>query len=511
MAKLTTIAAPPDPSVSSTAHNLMQDRLRILRAVYAGTEGLKGLGQEVLPKYVKESVSSYQRRTTMARLRRNMFRQACDRITGRIFQVPVKLVEPKGRGEELCKDFDLQGNNLDRVARTLYHEALKLGGMGLLVEYPVVAAENLAQERALNPRPYALLIDMGDILRCFVDSQGRVTHLAWETETVEWDENARTEVVTRRIHERYPGRAITWRRVVNGPPALKPKDASWQLDENRPAGNVRVPVRKGTSGDREDDILFHMFYAERQAHMVARTPLTEVADLTIEHFQVASDYRNALRQNLFPVLTATGVDQSKLGDIAFTPETVLGSTNPQAKFQMLEHRGTALESGYKDLESLEQRAEAYAGRLTKPTGDVKATTEALSSAEVSSFAKDMALSLQAMLQEVLDDFARWEETDGLGEVQINLDFAVDFADTDMQTLTSMRSTGDLSRQTLWREARRRNTLGSDFDEEEEQRLLEEEETEGMERERQALEFATQLSVDAAKQTGKAPPPKQPGA
>jgi len=476
-----------DPSVASKAYGFMRDRLRVLKATYGGTATIQALREDVLSQYVKEKAEEYNKRLRATRLLRNMFRQACDRITGRIFQVPVKIVEPAGRGEELAEDFDMRGNDIDRVGRTIYHEALKCGLYCALVEYPVVEARNLAEERAQQARPYVLLLDPQDVIRAYQDDQGNWTHVAWETQTVKWDEASRQEVVERRIHERYPGRALSWIEVVG---------KGWQPDGAE--RTIRVP------GPNPTKIMFHAFYAEREAPMVGRTPLTEVADLTLEHFGLGAEFKNALRKNLFPVLTATGVEEKKLGDIAFTPETILGSTNDKAKFEMLEHKGLALEAGSKHLDGLEQRAEAYAGRLTKPTGDVKATTEALSAAEVSSFAKDMALSLQAMLQEVLDDFAIWEEVDSLGEVQVNLDFAVDFGDSDMTTLQGMRGSGDVSRQTLWREARRRNVLGADFDEDEETRLLEDEQAEAMDREKAMLEFSTEQTI-----TEKQVPPAAP--
>ena len=520
--------APPDPSIASRTHAAMVRRTRILRAVYAGTEGLLALGEELLPRYVKESDDKYAFRKKQARLRRNMFRQAVDRITGRIFQVPVRLVvdapapsgaepggapvpspqspppqrratapKPETRGEVIADDFDLRGQSLDRCGRTLYHTALKLGMMGALVEYPVVNAANLLEERQANARPYVVLIQPEDIIRYFEDDDGNCIHVAWKSTTVQWDAILKQEVEVQRVHERFPGRSVTWMSsaTTNG----------WQLDPASPARDITVP------GPNPTKIMFHLFYAEKEGTALGRTPLTEVADLTIEHFQISSDYRNALRQNLFPVLTATGIEEKNIGDITFTPETVLGSKNPQAKFQMLEHSGTALKAGADDLVALEQRAEAYAGQLTKPSGDRTATEAATNTAEVTSFAKDMALSLQDMLQAVLDDMATWEEVDTLGTVQVNLDFAVDFNDSDMTNLQSMRSSGDLSRQTLWREAQRRDMLGSDFDPDEEQRLLEDEAQEAMKREQQAMQDAHAMALDLVEAKGSSAPPPRSGA
>lgn len=477
---ITSITRPPDPSTPSSSYTAMRDRLRILRIVYGGTAMLRAGGEEFLPKFAKETAPKYEARKKAARLRRNMFRQSVDRITGRIFEVPIKLNPPEGAqavpdlAKVIADDADLRGSSLDRVGRDLYKEALKLGMHHCLVDYPIVTARNLAEERAQAARPYLVMLAPEQVIRAYEDAKGNTTHVAWVELTTEWSEVKGEEVVVKRIQERFPGRWKTW--VENAA-------TGWSVEGE---GALVVP------GPNPSRIMFHTLYAEEEEHMVARTPLTEVADLTIEHFQIASSYRNALIHNLFPIMTATGVKTKDISDVVMGPETILGSENKDAKFDMLEHKGNALEAGFKDLESLEQRAEAYAGRLTKPSGDVKATTEAISSAEVSSFAKDMAQELEDTLQAILDDMALWSGVASLGNVEVNMDFAVDLPDGDLQALQSARSNGDISRNTLWKELSRRNVLARDFDPEEEERLLEEQEAEAMEREQEAMKFAASL-------------------
>lgn len=489
-----------DPSVTSGAHTFMADRLRTLRVVYAGSEALRENATEYLPKYAKESPTKYDLRKKEARLRRNMFRQSVDRITGRIFEVATKL-NPVDKATALSSsaavlndDADRKGKSFNRCAKIIYKEALKLGLFHVLVDYPKVQAANLAQERAAKARPFLVLIEPEQVLRCYEDEEtGAIIHLAWMTHSREYDQVMGQEQLVRRIHERWPGLARTYVDRPSSPPpqvqapgtgARSTPGSGW-VQEGADSV-VTIP------GNEPNRIMFHTLYAEKEAPMIGRTPLTEVADLTIEHFQIASEYRNALKHNLFPILTMTGIDDKVTGDVVLGPEAILASKNDKAKFAMLEHNGTALESGYKDLESLEQRAEAYAGRLTKPTGDVKATTEAIGSAEVSSFARDMAQELQDVLQAIVDDCGLWFGEEKLGEVEVNMDFAVDLPDTDLTTLTSARTNGDLSRQTYWKELSRRNVLARDFDAEEEEQLIQEQEAEAMTRERDAMEFAASL-------------------
>lgn len=502
------------PETASTSHQAMAIRLAELRAVWGGTETLLAKSETYLPKFEKEKPAAYERRKKNARLRRNMFRQAVERVTGRIFEVPVKLNDPSENGKLIADDADLRGNSLDRIARNLYRDSLKLGMRHIFVEYPKVNAKNLAEERAANPRPYLIELEPEQVIRCYEDDNGFKTHIAWTTATIAWDAELGEEKLDLRIHERFADpanpaahRARIWIRQAQRQSALG--------GQARPVMTTALPKAQGKySWEIEEEyqisgpnkIMLHTLYAERESLMVGRTPLTEVKDLTIEHFQVASDYRNCLRHVLFPILTATGVEQKDIGDMVLGPDSVLGSSKADAKFSYLEHTGKAIEAGYKDLESLEQRAEAYAGRLTKATGDVKATTEAIGAAEVSSFAKDLAMSLQDVLQAILDDCGLWTGEDSLGRVEVNMDFAVDLPDGDLEMLKSMRSSNDISRQTLWKEVTRRNVLSRDFDPDEEQKLLDEQEAESMKAEQEAMRFAASLKNETG--SGSPFPPNQ---
>jgi hypothetical protein len=474
---------PYDPSVTSASHDAMQEPLHQARDVFGGTRTMAAKSSVYLPKFEKEKDSAYKLRRAAARLRRNMFRQAVERVTGRIFEVPVRLKDSElPISKAIADDADLKGKSLDRVARNLYAEALKCGLAHILVDYPTVNAANLAEERAARARPYFVVIKPEAVLRCFEDEDGVITHLAWMEGTSNWNETTGEEQITIRIHERFPGRSRSWKTTDVTRSGAKPigqQARGWELE----GSEKTVSQQK---------IMFHTLYAEEVGHMIGRTPLEEVQDLTIEHFQISSDYRNCLQHVLFPILTATGVEQKDIGDLVLGPDTILGSTKSDATFAYLEHTGKAIEAGFKDLESLEQRAEAYAGRLTKATGDVKATTESINSAEVSSFAKDMAVSLQDMLQAALDDCALWVKVETLGKVEVNMDFAVDLPDGDITALQSMRSNGDISRPTIWNEMQRRNVLSRDFDPKAEEEALAEQEQEAMKREQEAMKFTASL-------------------
>jgi hypothetical protein len=490
-------AAAFNPASTSTAHDAMKDRLWELDCVWGGTESLRAAGEKMLPRYERESVEDHRARLKGARLRRNLFRQAVERTAGRIFEVPVKMTDaPEGSAAwTLADDADLRGNSFDRVARDFAIGALRRGMAHILVDYPVVKARNLLEERQANARPYLVPLSPDQILECYEDDLGAIQYLRWYDRQLSWDKEARAVVLTERVQERIPGAYTVWKQVseavkVNSSMLPGVVRQAWMIDQ------------EGTIA--QDRIMFHTLYAEREDFLIARTPLTEVKDLTADHWEINSDLKNCLQRVLFPILTVVGIDAKEVGTLEVGPKSILGSQNKDAKFEYLEHTGKAIEAGEKYLEALEAAAEAYGGALTKPSGDVKATATATATSEATSWAKDFAVTLMDRLQAIVDDCALWMPAIGTPRVVVNLDFAVDLPDGDLTELGSMRRAGDLDRENYYLEMMRRNVLRSDFVPEEAIAALEEEDAESMKRETEMMKQAAAIS--APREPGEPAPP-----
>lgn len=479
-----------NPATTSAAHDFMRDRLWELNAVWGGTETLRAAGEKLMPRFERESLHDYNARLKGTRLLRNMFRQAVERTAGRLFEVPVKMIDgEEGKPAwELNDDADLRGNSFDRCARDMAIGAFRRGLSHVLVDYPVGKFRNLAEERAANPRPYLVSLLPEQILESYEDDLGACTYLRWYERNLAWDETANAVVMTERVQERTRGRYRVWQQVSE---ALKTNIAY-------APGKVRASwFIKDEGALSQPRIMLHTLYAEREDYMVARTPLTEVADLTIEHWQLSSDVKNCLQQVLFPLLYATGINSKSTGQMSVGPKTILGSESDKAKFGYVEHTGAAIKSGEDHLVALEQRAEVYAGQLTRPSGDVKATQTAVSTAETSSWVKDFGISLQDKLQAILDDCCLWKPAYGAPRAVVNLDFAVDLPDGDLTELGSMRRAGDLPLEDYWMEMMRRNVLRSDFNPDEARKRIEDEQAESMKRETDMMRATA--SIEAPRQ------------
>lgn len=111
--------------------------------------------------------------------------------------------------------------------------------------------------------------------------------------------------------------------------------------------------------------------------------------------------------------------------------------------------------------------------LAKRSGNETATRAAIDSAAATSTLQAWAFQLKDALEQCLVYTAMWENTDSdkVGAIQINTDYALSISPTDYTSLVSLRNDGELSRTTLWAELSRRGLLGPDFNPEEEMDLL----------------------------------------
>ena len=61
----------------------------------------------------------------------------------------------------------------------------------------------------------------------------------------------------------------------------------------------------------------------------------DLADKNIEHWQSASDQRNALTVARFPMLAGKGLTQKEMEDIVLAPNQSLSTENPAGEFYYL--------------------------------------------------------------------------------------------------------------------------------------------------------------------------------
>lgn len=460
------------PAVESPAYERMEPRWKLIDTLLGGTESMRLAGQDYLPRHPEESEKRYKERL-QTNVLLNMTELTLDTLTGKPFSEPINLnddIPPPV--QEILDDVDLLGHNLDVFCRQWFRSALAKAFCHVLVDYPRLTPRadgqprTLADDRVEGVRPYWVLIQPENVIYAYsevVNGREMLTHVRIrETISVmgEWEEQFEEQ-----IKVLTPGHvAIYKKRGGSGP-----KKDEWVLEDEWDTGLSQIPLVT--------------FYADRTGLMEGKPPLLDLAYMNIAHWQSSSDQRSVLTVARFPILAASGLDPNDAQNkIVVGPYQLLVSPDAQGKFYYVEHTGSAIESGAKDLQSLEDSMASYGSQfLVKKPGNQTATARALDTAESSSDLQAMTVSFEDSIATALSFTAEWMRlgTEG-GTVELEKDYGLDDAGAPgLSILDAARQRKEISRKAYIAELKRNGVLDEEFDFEADQIELEEEAMNGL--------------------------------
>lgn len=455
---------PKDPSSTSAAYDVMLPRWNMVNTLLGGTEAMRAAGTAYLPQHKRETDDRYQERLRTSVLL-NMTSKTLESLVGKPFQEPVKVSDDVPEAvQALLEDVDLQGNNLDVFCRCWFREALAKSFCHVLVDFPVKDESILTKEdeRRAGLRPYWLLIKpecVIDARATMVNGVETLTHLRI-AETYE-EQVGFTTVVKQRIRVLEPGKAQLWEPTKEKGPGGK---VVWSMVKEWPTGRPDIPLVT--------------FYTNREALMLGKSPLEDLAHLNIAHWQGSSDQQHCMTVARFPILACSGSGNPEDGDddeITVGPDQVLYSRNPNSKFYYVEHTGAALEAGRKELQDLEQQMANYGAQFLKERpGSETATAAAIDTAESTSELGAWVQVFRDAVAQALYYTAQWlnlgqEET---GTVELCTDWGSgEVSQPVLSTLQQARQEKDISRDTFVRALQEMGVLPEDFDPEEDWKLL----------------------------------------
>src|SRR6266404_4847710 len=157
-----------NPGELSSASVTMQQRTRMLRAVYGGTESMRKMEKEFLPQYEKESDGRYSARIAST-FALNKLREAVDAASAKPFRTLLKLQNNTDPEVDLwVQDADLQGNHLHVFAHQFFNNAMLDGMCHLMVDHPdTYNLPNLAAQKASGARPFMKLFKVDDVAAAY--------------------------------------------------------------------------------------------------------------------------------------------------------------------------------------------------------------------------------------------------------------------------------------------------------------------------------------------------------
>lgn len=415
----------------------------MLAALQEGTAAMRRAAKLYLPQWPAEEDTAYTARLNTATLF-PAYRRTVGVMSGKPFSKALAVNDAPAQMLTWAENIDLQGVNLHSWAAEQFHRTLGFGLAGVLVEYPRVdgtGPRTKAQVEAAGLRPYWVRVRHDQILGWrthVVNGSVQLSQLRlWDC--VEEDDGPWGTKSVGQVRVLFPGGWQTYRATGS--------KSEWALFDEGVTTLNRIP--------------FVPFYGQREAFMVGRAPLLDLAYLNVKHWQSQSDQDTILHAARVPILAIIGADDN-------TTLTVGGSAAVklpmQAEMKWVEHTGAAIESGETSLDKLrDQMIQTGAELLVKrESGDVSAT-EAGNDAEANkSDLQRIAESYEDALDMALEFTAEYGHLDRAGSVSLFSDYgAATLSDASATLVKDLHMAGILSKETTLREMQRRGVLAAE--------------------------------------------------
>jgi hypothetical protein len=436
---------------ASSLYQEQEDRRKLPRTLMGGTAAMREARTEYLPQEEAETEDAYDSRLNRTSLY-NGFRKTVKNHTGRVFDRPIRVTGPEVLVDEWIPNITNEGRNLTVFAKGVFTRTLAEGIGFIQVEYPAAPQERSARdEREMALRPYLIEIKPEQLIYWAWSIDGGVPRVERVRIREEAFDDSGDEIT--QVRELEPGMWRVYRRTESS--------NDWMIwDEG-----VTDPIK---------EIPIIPVYADKEGVYQSEPPLADLGDLNESHWKSSSDQRHVLHVARVPILFGAGLEDD-MDRIIIGPNRLVKTRSPQASLTFVEHTGAAIEAGRQDLLDLEKRMGAMGLELLIPNrpGDMTATERAINKAESESDLQIMARGLQNSLQDALELMLEWEGITGEIEVDVNSSFQLTISETsELTELRELRMAGDLSRDSLWAEFKRRGVLRDDFEAEEETEKLE---------------------------------------
>jgi hypothetical protein len=446
-----------DVATPSKAHQEMEAKLRLPRALMGGTRAMRAKGETYLPREAAESVENYKVRLNRSKLF-NGFRKTVRDMTGKVFAKPIVLGDDMPEVVQTwCENIDLAGRNLQTFARDVFWDGLVAGVSYILVDMPQ-AMENatLADERRLGMRPYFVHVPAEHLIGWKSETIGGVETLtqARIMECVSEPDGPWLEKDIHQIRVLEPGRWQIWRQMG--------EKNEWALYAEGVTSLNKIPLAP--------------FYSARTGFMTGEPPLEDLADINLQHWQSESDQRNILHVARCPLLFVAGLSEQDASKFVVSPNAISFCTDANGKMTFVEHSGAAIGSGREDLKDLEFQMQQMGMELLIPKpGEQTATGKAIDAAAMHAPLQAMAANLQDALELAFSFAGEYAGLgpDGAGSVEVHKDYAISMRDgTDITSLIAAKNAGLITKERFLIECQRRGFLGDDMDVEDEMDALE---------------------------------------
>jgi hypothetical protein len=356
---------------------------------------MREANHKYLPQEEGESSEIYANRLSRSVLY-GAYSRTIKTLAGMPFMMPMDVKEMPPELAYLIKDATGEGVTLSAFAKELLLDLINYGICHILVEHPESKEElSLAEEKALNMRPYFSRIDPLKLIGWKSTKIGAKTLLTqariFEDTTIDDPNDPFAEVPTQQV-----------RVVENGVTTLYRKDIS-----GAPGSEFRIIDTIFTD---LDNIGIHTIYGNRTGFMQGAPVLEELAWLNIRHWQKVSDLDNIEHVANVPMAYALGVLDGEMENIIFSPHTMIKSGNQDLKLGYVEHSGHAITASQHSVDQLENRMVAMGAEMLSARGSSTRETgiaKTIDNSKATSVLQELVEKLEDGIAQAINTAGQW--------------------------------------------------------------------------------------------------------
>lgn len=434
-------------------------------AIVEGLDAIRAGGDDFLPKFAGEDMTDYKFRLDLSKFT-NIYRDVLEGLATKPFEEEITLIGNEDKIPEsiykFVEDVDGYGNNLSTFAALTFFNGINYAIDWIFVDFPTVNTDrplSLAEAELLNLKPFWTHILAKNVLEVRTERVGAKHVLSY----IRLQEPEFNDTPLRiRVFERdsLTGE-VSWKLYEDTGPDKKPEDRFITIGEGLLSIKV-IPFVPFATG-RRDGNSFKFFPAMKDA-----------ADLQITLYQNESALEYIKTMAGYPMLAANGMTPPKGPDgkpekVAIGPARVLygkpDGNGGYGEWKFIEPNANSMEFLQKNIDKTKQDLRELGRQpLTALSTQLTTTTTAIAAGKARSAVTAWALLLKDALENALVITAMWMNVTYDPQVNVYTGFDNVMDDgSDLDTLLTMREKGDLSRETLWFEMKRRKVLSPEFD------------------------------------------------
>jgi len=424
------------------------DKWKRCNAVCGGQDGVYAMGTELLPQLTGQTdqeYKKYQQRTPFY----NASWRTVVGLQGMLFRKPPEVVVPTTI-VPMLDNIDLQGTPMHVFSLEVAEECLKVGRVGIFVDYPEVDLNGTAADAlANNYRPSMQMYRALSIINWKTRTIKNKTILSLvvlvENRDIPKDEFEDTIGVQYRVLDltdqvQADGTKKTVYRVRV---IVIQTDPVTGAEEEVTLSTVMPMI----NGQYLEEIPFQFIGVDDVNWNVDEPPLIDLFDMNISHFRVSADYEHGCHFTGLPTPVITGYSVDNTGEDGGTQQSLtIGSTTawtfprPDAKAFYLEFTGEGLGALERNLARKEGYMAILGARMleVQAKGGVEsANTAAIHRSGEQSMLASVAQAISLGMKQVLSVFCKFGGANDVSVVKYDLNRDFFPVPMDALTLTAM--------------------------------------------------------------------------